>query len=1097
MYQKRPEKIFLNGNNLQESQPSNSNNEIINPFAEREVFVKDLIELLKESSLQEKINILSLVFFHSVEDGMKLAKKIGLPNTEIFSSLIQSCGDKDEIAQELMRQMEKDKVHLNSSERRTFETEAHDFEKRSKLNERREKPKIPAQLNKKIREYYAPFITQKRVQERASLKIKPSDNALLSLFEKNKSIREKRYFFSKIASYLKEKTGKEIIWSGEIFLTEAEVEVLFKKHKLSFEEAIENKVIKSKKEYAEMYYIIKTQAQAELKKEIIESLEKRGYNKENYEIVKMDEKFVIEFKEGVEKKEMGSDYQKEKIDAFKKELMNQGVDKGSIAWGLAGVSTPEAMKLREELMNQGVDKGSIARALAGVSTPEAMKLREELMNQGVNKDYIASGLAGVSTPEAMKLREELIRQGVNKDYIARGLAGVSTPEAMKLREELIRQGLDEGLIYQYSFCNGSSSLFMTKIFEEDDSNEELIEFEKERLEKLTLTEHPDLDKEAEFLKQYEINMSEQLSQSSKFASQINKLISESPALFFEDIRAKGERVKPWQVTNLVYRLFPSIKEAKNKERKNREGSFLGSIFGRGGSGGFENSKNGPNNSDAFFANRESFDLFGGDPSAEGVNESVIEFRNPVNGMLCSNIAMVSNRENSRWEKIEIPLSSELVGPVEEITGEIPKIGLKEITLPRFTDAKIIPERIKLLNKNGKEVEFDFEVNQMGQYTIRPKGEFSKIIYSQEKQVVPSVPDNIDVFQYQKFKEDFEKKYGYNGTERIVDLSSELKAFVHSIKHLSPVEQVAEIEEMTRKISVYDMNNKEVMPLKEGKGNDERLSIMQMRMDEMTEKENVGSGKMYAGVCADFAMLSTAMLREAGFVSGVISGLKVSGTKADSLNAHAVSFALWPRNDEKYDMYTIDGTPDGRSIDEQGVIEAMREKSLKERIKEAEEKADLVAEEAEKQLAEIEKIIEENDLEKIKNLSNGHLENILNNILKYKVKRHHLQIVESVLNAGRYSGVNMDNTVSTIRFIEGEIKREKDKNPEMKGTDKAGKEFFDTISDFIRRYKDEGNTTEEAIKEIEKVLKISEKYLSSIEAKAAFATINYLKAKNLV
>jgi len=39
--------------------------------------------------------------------------------------------------------------------------------------------------------------------------------------------------------------------------------------------------------------------------------------------------------------------------------------------------------------------------------------------------------------------------------------------------------------------------------------------------------------------------------------------------------------------------------------------------------------------------------------------------------------------------------------------------------------------------------------------------------------------------------------------------------------------------------------------------------------------------------------------------------------------------------------------------------------------------------------------------------------------------------------------------------------------------------------------------EEAIEKIEKVLSISEKYLSEIEKKAAFATINYLKAKNLI
>ena len=46
---------------------------------------------------------------------------------------------------------------------------------------------------------------------------------------------------------------------------------------------------------------------------------------------------------------------------------------------------------------------------------QSLKILKELIDEGVDKDYIAVGLAGVGTPEAMKMRQEFIDEGV---YIA-------------------------------------------------------------------------------------------------------------------------------------------------------------------------------------------------------------------------------------------------------------------------------------------------------------------------------------------------------------------------------------------------------------------------------------------------------------------------------------------------------------------------------------------------------------------------------------------------------------------------------------------------------------------------------------------------------
>ena len=60
----------------------------------------------------------------------------------------------------------------------------------------------------------------------------------------------------------------------------------------------------------------------------------------------------------------------------------------------------------ERLLKKGADKDSVARGLAGVGTPEAMALRERLLEEGANKSDVALGLTGVNNEEAFVFREK-------------------------------------------------------------------------------------------------------------------------------------------------------------------------------------------------------------------------------------------------------------------------------------------------------------------------------------------------------------------------------------------------------------------------------------------------------------------------------------------------------------------------------------------------------------------------------------------------------------------------------------------------------------------------------------------------------------------
>jgi transglutaminase-like putative cysteine protease len=114
---------------------------------------------------------------------------------------------------------------------------------------------------------------------------------------------------------------------------------------------------------------------------------------------------------------------------------------------------------------------------------------------------------------------------------------------------------------------------------------------------------------------------------------------------------------------------------------------------------------------------------------------------------------------------------------------------------------------------------------------------------------------------------------------IAQLDEEELLFLDSIKNDTPKQQLIKIEQYVRKHSFYDKNNNDVANLKAKKSIDEKMYVCKKRIDELKEKKIEISSeledKKRAGVCADFATITIAMLRQAGFLSGVISGFMSS------------------------------------------------------------------------------------------------------------------------------------------------------------------------------------------------------------------------------
>jgi hypothetical protein len=651
---------------------------------------------------------------------------------------------------------------------------------------------------------------------------------------------------------------------------------------------------------------------------------------------------------------------------------------------------------------------------------------------------------------------------------------------------------------------GDEIVTYTKYLNDKERQLTLDTEEQKKLQLLNLIKIPDEDKEESITFLHDSDINKRLSQSHKFAINLTKLVKEDPSIFFDDIRSKKEKSPAWRIDQMIDRLFPEVKINKEIEkRKNKKTSFFGDMFGGNNN---ENKDSEINNSDSFFEDNDYMELNDGDPMMEG-KDIGIEFRQDVQGMLATNIN-ISNNGQSRWTRLEFPISTEMQGPTEEITATIKVDKKKEILLPFFTDSKIITSRLKALDEKGNDINFSFDINQLGQVKIRSDKPMSQVLYSQEKPLITPAPDDITAEEYDTYKKQFESRYGKSVIESVLDLPPEIKQFIDSIETLSPIEKLMTIEEYVQQVSYYDFDNKKVQAVKRGKNNDERLAIMQIRMDDITAEKPEIKGKMFAGVCADFALLTTAMLRHAGFTSGVISGLKIDGKTALSSHAHGLSFVNWPSADGKNNIYTLDGTPGSYNEENSELLNTLRSRSLRERLEDKKKNIDVLTKDAENRLKEIQDILDSLDIDKIKGLSNGELEKALNIILRYGVKRNNLHVIESILNT-KYAPVNIteidlddiSNIVTVTRLIESEIKRErlkikKDVNPDLD----SGKKLLETVSEFISRYSNRENDLEsinKAILKIEKIFKMSEQYMEPMEAKAAFAVINYLKAKQMV
>jgi len=723
--------------------------------------------------------------------------------------------------------------------------------------------------------------------------------------------------------------------------------------------------------------------------------------------------------------------------------------------------------MRDKFIKEGADKGSIALGLAGLDSDRAWQMRDEFIKEGADKGSIAIGLAGLDSDRAWQMRDEFIKEGVYKGSISMGLAGDYTTFAWQLNRNKEKEN--------------------KKIELQSKRNENLdnVEFNPNELLQ-QINEY--LGNKSLLSKERKLSLKEKLKRgiqtSSKFITFINKTITESPKTFLDTMAAKKD--SQFIYKKLTRKIFRSISK---KEKDSTWRGFSGYL----GFNKNEDIKRNPSPEDYLDPDTPET-MTGGDPEGEGQNVEVMKFREPINELVVTGVLGKCNGAN--WDKLyEFSIDKTELDDAKEITITLPKVGRK-IKLPKPISSEIILERVKGVKKEEEEIHLIPDISPMREGIIADTNEASEIIYSVQRSEIPREINNITDGEYQKFKEKFIKENGSIMIEPITGLSDDIKLFLESIKNQTPKEQVIDIEKFIRTISYYDMKNGEVMPIKRGTLPDERFEIMSTRIDELKEKTPDESlqGKLYAGVCADFAVLASATLREAGFLSGILSGFLASGKSATIGDAHGTAFVVWPNKHGGTEIFSVDGTPSG--------VAGISGNSLEDLEEIREQKIDKLKEDADKKLTEIQEILNSYDEESIKKLTNGKLEEVLNIVLKYDVSEKNVQVLENLLQSYWYTPFSkldlqqITNKNSYSRFVEKEIETQKEalkeniKNP--------GSKLFGVVEEFIQKFQKSGkvSSSQEALLIIDSITDAAKKHLTAQEIKSLTVISTYLKAKQI-
>ncbi len=754
----------------------------------------------------------------------------------------------------------------------------------------------------------------------------------------------------------------------------------------------------------------------------------------------------------------------------------------------------------EKLLAQGAFKSYIAQGLAGLDSERAWNMREKLLTEGAYKDFVAMGLAGLDSERAWNMREKLLTEGASKGSVAMGLVGLDSERAWQLRERFLAQGADKGSVALG--LAGDYTTFVWRLRPEWNVEEPTGEWQA-KLDLLNFIDAPTLDGIEARQKQAAQQVKEKASLTQRHADVLGEAFAskrDAAQAYLKTNPAVADRSPKQLAELLLNRMVPSIARAKKPSLWSRV---------RGALSGGER----PAVSSAS-AERSSLELMGGGTENLADTRRVLESREDMDALFVQEKYGRYDADKRTWEKVYFSVRRESPDPAREVTLTLVDVaGAGRVSLMLPLDARLITERVRGLTSANREIPIEPLLNSIGEATVEVPPGVVRILYSVERPVVPEPMHDPTPREFERFMREFERAYGKDMTARLASLPHDIEAELKrpEFTSLGPKQKVLYIEELVRRVGWYDVKNQEVSKAKAGQSLEEQIVMCEERLDKLRAggDPSAFAGKKFAGVCADFALITCALLRKAGFAAGIQTGFHIAGKTAEMKDAHATAFVVWPDGRGGIRIIPVDGTPSSPS--------AIASRVARPSLEELEAKTEKIVE---KEVAEAESVIAKllastkaQDVASIRALKNSRLEHALNIILRHEVKASHLRIVDRILNAYLYGGFRrMDRIASDIELrkaMEDEIARErkeieierKMRNAKHASQEKekpAGTRLLETTREFIAKFQRGGAATSsaEAFELLDRVAELSKGGLSDVEQRAFVAVVEYLRAEQM-
>lgn len=545
---------------------------------------------------------------------------------------------------------------------------------------------------------------------------------------------------------------------------------------------------------------------------------------------------------------------------------------------------------------------------------------------------------------------------------------------------------------------------------------------------------------------------------------IRKAMSEKVTDLLRTISAKSDANPRLLAEKLLKACYPrEWSEYETTQQRSRSRSeFAGTFSGGRGS---EFSEEGLTQD--HFESSLAGGNFGGKEFQEGAPKKLATFDSPVHGMFVTNI-LGYDPVAGTWKRNHIPVDGDMeqARSMKKVTAKLDsKIG-------RIVPAPLASRNFEYHGGSKSELSKD----SLGLIHLEGSREISGWSYE-----IPSgtvVPGAVEESTYTRFLSRFVNEGGAGYLEKNPDLPVECKMFVESIKTLSPRERVIKIQEFVTSRSFYDAWDNPIREKMNSAPFADRCELMKERLEMLRDElgDQVPSSAMFAGVCADFAMVTESMFREAGIASAVIEGYNMNGTEMTSHNAHGKSGVFWPDANGKTILAEIETTPAALTDAQRGAYEmqGIAPEPLTEEIQKAhleeEKQAEEIAEEIknlegtlENKLAEIERAASDGkmlSLEDRKRLEEQTLA-LRTKIAEYIQQTATLKdisVLKGVLDAIRYSPVmkmdqnDIEAKVSSMKFIQGEYgrleKEYENKEQPLERVSHLGKNFIGDLDAMI-------------------------------------------------